>query len=356
MHRRATMRRSRRWSACPADLPRRVTGPRQRRPVRRSETMDFTPPPLGAGLRDPGELGRGGMGVVYKAPAGQPEPARRAEDDPRRAATPGRPSATGSAARPRPSPAPAPEHRPDLRGRRGERAAVPRAGVRRRRQPGPAPRAARRGRRRDAAELVELLARAVHYAHQQGVVHRDLKPANILLRPHARRQTGTKTSGTRDSRTPLVRSADLRPKITDFGLAKRLDDSGDPDGTKTGAVMGTPSYMAPEQAAGQDARRRPGGGRVRARGDPLRAAHRPAAVPGRDAARHRPAGAARRAGAAQRLPADRPARPGNDLPEVPGEEPGEAVRRRRRAGRRPAAVPRRRADQGPAALGVGPRR
>jgi WD40 repeat protein/tetratricopeptide (TPR) repeat protein len=78
---------------------------------------------------------------------------------------------------------------------------------------------------RQAAELAEVLARAVHAAHQEGIVHRDLKPANVLL------------------------AADGTPKITDFGLAKRLDD--DSGQTLPGQVMGTPSYMAPEQAAGK---------------------------------------------------------------------------------------------------------
>jgi WD40 repeat protein len=77
----------------------------------------------------------------------------------------------------------------------------------------------------EAAKLVEALARAMQLAHSRNVVHRDLKPANVLL------------------------AADGTPKITDFGLARQLDS--DSDATQAGAVMGTPSYMAPEQASGR---------------------------------------------------------------------------------------------------------
>ena len=88
---------------------------------------------------------------------------------------------------------------------------------------------------RPAAEMVETLALAMHSAHEQGVVHRDLKPGNVLLRGQA----------------PAARNEkDLlsRLKITDFGLAKRLDQDGH---SRTGDIMGTPNYMAPEQAAGR---------------------------------------------------------------------------------------------------------
>jgi tetratricopeptide (TPR) repeat protein/predicted Ser/Thr protein kinase len=77
---------------------------------------------------------------------------------------------------------------------------------------------------REAAQLVETLARAVHYMHRRGILHRDLKPNNVLL------------------------TADGLPKIADFGLAKVLDADISPSGSQ--ALLGTPSYMAPEQAAG----------------------------------------------------------------------------------------------------------
>jgi serine/threonine protein kinase len=101
---------------------------------------------------------------------------------------------------------------------------------------------------RIAAQLVSILARAIHYAHQQGIIHRDLKPANVLLQ-NANCKWGTDQSEADASRSKSVIS-NLRPpipKITDFGLAKCLDI--DKGFTRSGTILGTPCYMAPEQAS-----------------------------------------------------------------------------------------------------------
>src|SRR5438477_1209399 len=76
-----------------------------------------------------------------------------------------------------------------------------------------------------AARYVKLIAEAIHYAHQQGILHRDLKPSNVLV------------------------DASDQPRITDFGLAKRLD--GDASITVTGQMLGSPNFMPPEQASSQ---------------------------------------------------------------------------------------------------------
>ena len=78
---------------------------------------------------------------------------------------------------------------------------------------------------REVAELVARVADALQHAHDQGVVHRDLKPSNILI------------------------DADQRPHLTDFGLAKR--DAAEVTMTVEGQILGTPTYMSPEQARGQ---------------------------------------------------------------------------------------------------------
>ncbi|MGB0599954.1 MAG: protein kinase domain-containing protein [Rubripirellula sp.] len=81
---------------------------------------------------------------------------------------------------------------------------------------------------RAAAEILLPVARAIDYSHQRGILHRDLKPPNILI------------------------ASDGTPKVADFGLAKRLDDEEGDDLTRAGVILGTPGYMAPEQARGME--------------------------------------------------------------------------------------------------------
>ena len=125
-----------------------------------------------------------------------------------------------------------------------------------------------------AAHYVAEVARAVQFAHDHGVLHRDIKPSNVLI----------DESG--------------RVRVMDFGLAKQVD--ADDKLTVTGQLLGTPSYMAPEQITGAGRRDRPGVRRVRPGGAAVRAAHRAAAVsrrePGGDAAGGAGVGAARRRG------------------------------------------------------------
>ncbi len=80
---------------------------------------------------------------------------------------------------------------------------------------------------RQAVELIAKVARTVHYAHEHGILHRDIKPGNILLDPKG------------------------EPHLTDFGLARLVESESTV--TRTVEVLGTPSYMAPEQAAGNNA-------------------------------------------------------------------------------------------------------
>jgi serine/threonine protein kinase len=107
------------------------------------------------------------------------------------------------------------------------------------------------------ARLVATLADAVDHAHRRGVLHRDLKPANILLeRDEGRgaRDEGKDTYDSTSASSLAPRPSPLVPKITDFGLAKLVEANTatlQKDGpTYTGNILGTPSYMAPEQASG----------------------------------------------------------------------------------------------------------
>ncbi len=102
----------------------------------------------------------------------------------------------------------------------------------------------------EAARLIETLAHAIHVAHGEGVIHRDLKPANILLQEH---EVGTMTAEGQSSRPEFIlhRSSFVLPKITDFGLAQPTE--GATTLTRSGFLVGTPGYMAPEQAGGKRA-------------------------------------------------------------------------------------------------------
>jgi WD40 repeat protein/serine/threonine protein kinase len=111
----------------------------------------------------------------------------------------------------------------------------------------------------NAAAIVQQLSLAVQYAHDQGVIHRDLKPANVLLVGPApldeRGSTPTPTPTPHSSFNIRSSGTWALAKVTDFGLAKRIDETlAAQQGTKTGAVMGTPSYISPEQASGKSSK------------------------------------------------------------------------------------------------------
>ena len=125
------------------------------------------------------------------------------------------------------------------------------------------------------------VAEAIEYAHRRGVIHRDLKPSNILI------------------------DADGNPRVTDFGLAKRVQaDSGL---TGSGQIMGTPSYMPPEQAGGRRGEVGPAADVYALGATLVLPGHRPAAVPGGDGDGHGAPGLERRAGAAAAAECDDPA-------------------------------------------------
>jgi serine/threonine protein kinase len=111
---------------------------------------------------------------------------------------------------------------------------------------------------RAAARMISVLARALHATHCSGIIHRDLKPGNILVaRTDGNTPTQTRTAVTAATHAHGIgvtlaidgQPVGLVPKVTDFGLAKEM--TSDTHLTETGRVLGTPEYMAPEQAAGR---------------------------------------------------------------------------------------------------------
>jgi eukaryotic-like serine/threonine-protein kinase len=113
----------------------------------------------------------------------------------------------------------------------------------------------------DSARLLLALADAIEHAHQCGVIHRDLKPSNILLQDYSLQTAPgpvgpatprAKRGASSSAAWPALQAAakpTAAPKITDFGIAKRVDDVGQ---TNPGAIIGSPSHMSPEQAGGKE--------------------------------------------------------------------------------------------------------
>ena len=125
------------------------------------------------------------------------------------------------------------------------------------------------------------------------------------------------------------------PKITDFGLAKQLDEVGQ---TASGAIMGTPSYMAPEQASGETKAARPGRRHLRPGGHSLRMPDRPAAVQGRQQPGNDHDGRRQRAGAAEPAQPQDAARSGDHLPQMSAKGAAQTLRLGCGPGRRPGPL------------------
>ena len=152
---------------------------------------------------------------------------------------------------------------------------------------------------RRAAELIAKVARTVHYAHEHGILHRDIKPGNILL------------------------DAKGEPHLTDFGLARLVETESTV--TRTMEVLGTPSYMAPEQAVGNNAQRHQRNGCVRTWRSVLPIADRSSAFCWRNNLRDDQVTAGYRATATASLESEDRSRPLNNLPQVSRERSASAA-------------------------------
>ena len=146
---------------------------------------------------------------------------------------------------------------------------------------------------RQAAELIAKVARTVHYAHEHGILHRDIKPGNILL------------------------DAKGEPHLTDFGLARLVE--AESTVTRTMEVLGTPSYMAPEQAAGETHKTQQGHGCLWTWRGALPIADRPSAFCRRNNLRDYQATPGHRAAATAPVESENRSRSFHDLSEVSGE-------------------------------------
>ena len=162
---------------------------------------------------------------------------------------------------------------------------------------------------RQAVELIAKVARTVHYAHEHGILHRDIKPGNILL------------------------DAKGEPHLTDFGLARLVESESTV--TRTLEVLGTPSYMAPEQAAGNNAKTNQHNRCVWAWCSALPASNRPSTFCRRNNLRDYQVTSGNRAAATASVESESRSRSFYHLPEVSRERSAAPLLFRSRAGRRP---------------------
>ena len=183
---------------------------------------------------------------------------------------------------------------------------------------------------RQAVELIAKVARTVHYAHEHGILHRDIKPGNILL------------------------DAKGEPHLTDFGLARLVESESTV--TRTLEVLGTPSYMAPEQAAGNNAKANQRNRCLWAWRSALPASNRPSTLCRRNNLRDDQVTSGNRAAATASVECESRSRSFHDLPEVPRERSAAPLLFCSRAGRRPGTLAKARTNPSQAHRSCSPRK